>query len=43
MNWVTHSYRTQEELGVTAGRDPIHDQFRVGAIAAYNDLLNIRI
>lgn len=33
--------RTQEELGVTAGKDALFDQFRVGAIAAYNDLLHI--
>lgn len=34
-------FRIQEELGQVAGKDPMHDQFRVGAIAAYNDLLNI--
>lgn len=33
--------RIQEELGVTAGKDHLYDQYRVGAIAAYNDLLNI--
>lgn len=35
-------YRIQEDLGVSAGRDPLQDQFRVGAIAAYHDLLNIQ-
>lgn len=33
--------RTQEELGMQAGKDPLYDQYRVGAIAAYSDLLNI--
>lgn len=34
-------YRTQEQLGATAGNDPLIDRYAVGAIAAYNDLLNI--
>lgn len=29
------------ELGTQAGLDPLHDRFRVGAINAYRDLVNI--
>jgi hypothetical protein len=36
-------HRIQEELGATAGLDPLNDRFRVGAIGAYNDLLNIEV
>lgn len=32
----------QSELGVSAGTDPAFDRFRVGAIGAYTDLLNIQ-
>lgn len=38
---VTRVRRIQEELGGAAGKDPLYDQYRVGAIAAYTDLLNI--
>lgn len=31
----------QEEIGDSAGLDPLHDRFRVGAIGAYRDLLHI--
>lgn len=31
----------QDELGVSAGLDPLHDRFRAGAIAGYNDLTEI--
>jgi len=31
----------QEILATSAGVDPLQDRFYVGAIAAYNDLLNI--
>lgn len=33
--------RTQEQLGATAGLDSVNDRYLAGAIAAYNDLLNI--
>lgn len=31
----------QEDLGISAGQDPLNDRFKVGAVGAYNDLLNI--
>ena len=30
-------------LGSSAGIDPLEDRFRVGAIAAYRDILNISV
>jgi hypothetical protein len=33
--------RLQEDLGASAGVDPLNDRFKVGAIGAYSDLLNI--
>lgn len=31
----------QEELGNTAGLDPLNDRLKVGYVQAYSDLLNI--
>lgn len=31
----------QEELGSTAGIEPLSDRWKSGAISAYNDILNI--
>jgi hypothetical protein len=31
----------QEDLGVTAGQEPLNDRFKSGAVGAYTDLLNI--
>jgi hypothetical protein len=33
--------RIQEELGTTAGIEPLNDRFKSGAIGAYTDLLNV--
>lgn len=34
-------YLIQDELGVSAGLEPLQDRFKVGAVGAYTDLLNI--
>lgn len=33
----------RQELGQTAGIDPLSDRYRVGAIAAYTDVLNVDV
>ena len=33
--------RLQEQLGGSAGLDPLNDRFLSGAIGAYKDLLNV--
>lgn len=34
---------TKEELAKDAGREPLMDRYRVGAIAAYQDFLDIEL
>jgi len=36
-------HNLQEELGTNAGVDPLQDRRTVGAIAAYNDIVNIDV
>jgi hypothetical protein len=31
----------QEDLGTTAGQEPLNDRYKSGAVGAYNDLLRI--
>jgi len=33
----------ESQLGASAGVDPLEDRFRVGAIAAYRDILDITV
>lgn len=33
----------EAELGASAGVDPLADRFKVGAIAAYRDILDVSI
>lgn len=35
--------RIREDLGNTAGIDPIEDRRKAGAIAAYSDIINIEV
>lgn len=44
MDELTNRVRElQDELGNSAGVDPLFDRFKVGAINAYKDVLNISI
>lgn len=36
-----HILRIREDLGNTAGIDPLEDRRKAGAIAAYADMINI--
>lgn len=39
--WTLRIEGLQEELGNTAGLDPLTDRYKAGAIQAYKDLLNM--